>query len=108
VALSEAPDIIDLSYGNNAVEMTSTTEGTTMTTIEQTYMEFVHTSLLGRTIMDVRPMKSDELKLFGWDLSYGSEPMVIILDDLTAIIPSQDPEGNGPGHLFVTEAEYTS
>jgi hypothetical protein len=53
-------------------------------------------------------MKSEELELFGWDLRYGSEPMVIILDDLTAIIPSQDPEGNGPGHLFVTEAEYTS
>jgi hypothetical protein len=75
---------------------------------ERTYMEFALDTLRGKTIMHVRPMHKNELELFGWSESFGgSVPMVIILDDLTAIVPSQDPEGNGPGHLFLTPAEVS-
>lgn len=70
-----------------------------------TYIEEAYGKLLGRTIVHIRPMKDEEMVLFGWTPSYGSVPMVIILDDATALIPSQDPEGNGPGHLFVEVAE---
>jgi hypothetical protein len=72
---------------------------------ELTYVEYVEDALVGRTIVHVRPMNKEELALFGWDEVYGSTPMLILLNDMTAIIPSQDPEGNGAGHLFITEAE---
>ena len=70
-----------------------------------TYIEEAYGKLRGRKIVAVRAMKDEEIELFGWTPGYGSVPMVIILDDATALIPSQDPEGNGPGHLFVEVAE---
>lgn len=58
-------------------------------------------SLLGKTIVKISPMMKSEIELFGWNEGWGGVPMVIILNDGTAIIPSADPEGNGPGHLFI-------
>jgi hypothetical protein len=74
-------------------------------TNEATYIEEVYGVLRGKTIAHVRPMKEEEMTLFGWTPRYGSVPMLIILDDGTAIIPSSDPEGNEAGHLFVEVAE---
>lgn len=57
-------------------------------------------SIIGRTIKSIRPMFEEELDGFGWYRGMDI-PFVIILDDDTVIVPSQDPEGNGPGHLFI-------
>jgi hypothetical protein len=74
-------------------------------TAKATYIEEVYGVLRGKTIAHVRPMKDEEMTLFGWTPRYGSTPMIIILDDGTAIIPSSDPEGNEAGHLFVEATE---
>ena len=62
-------------------------------------------SFIGRTITHIRPLKSSELSEIGWDdlVGFGDIPMVIIFDDGQALIPSQDPEGNGPGFLFTAD-----
>ena len=54
--------------------------------------------LIGRTIVEVRTMTEKESDTdWGWD-----EPgQVIVLDDGTELIPSCDPEDNGPGRLFI-------
>jgi hypothetical protein len=57
-------------------------------------------SLIGRTITGVREMTDGELEDFGWEHG-GSLAMVFTLDNGLAFVPSQDPEGNGPGHIFV-------
>lgn len=53
--------------------------------------------LVGRTIVAVKYLTKDELDEMDW---YGRVP-VIVLDDGTEIIASQDDEGNGPGTLFI-------
>ena len=58
-------------------------------------------SLVGRTIKKVRPLSKAELEDMCWDDSYGSVGFAIILDDGQVLIPSSDPEGNGPGHIFL-------
>ena len=54
---------------------------------------------VGKSIVEVRSMTSEELQLEGWDLPHSSVP-VFVLDDGTLIYPSQDEEGNGPGQIF--------
>lgn len=58
-------------------------------------------NLKGKTIIGVREMNAEEVDLFGWADHGSTKPMVLILTGNLAIIPSMDPEGNGPGHLFV-------
>ena len=61
-------------------------------------------SLIGRTITGVREMTDGEMDDFGWEIykgGHGSLAMVFTLDNGLAFVPSQDPEGNGPGHIFV-------
>ena len=58
-------------------------------------------SLIGRTITGVREMTDGEVEEFGWERGGGSIPMVYELDNGLTFTPSQDPEGNGPGHIFV-------
>lgn len=53
--------------------------------------------LIGRTIVDVRDMTQDEKDEMDW---YGVCP-VLILDNGQEVTISQDPEGNGPGWLFI-------
>ena len=60
-------------------------------------------SLVGASILKVREMTEDELEMYGWEKGGGAVPIVVHLSDGRAIVPSQDPEGNGPGHLFVEE-----
>ena len=54
--------------------------------------------LLNKTIVDVRYMTDEEQSMMYWDF----KPVVLILDDGTAIYPSSDDEGNGAGALFTT------
>jgi hypothetical protein len=52
--------------------------------------------LLNKTIVDVRYMTDEEQSMMHWDF----KPVVLILDDGTAIYPSSDDEGNYAGALF--------
>ena len=52
--------------------------------------------MIGRKIVEVRKMTKKEIEREGWD----SGTVAIVLDDGTAIYPSQDDEGNGSGALF--------
>ena len=65
------------------------------------YIKKEYGALVGRKIKTVRPLTNGECEDFGWDGSFSGVPMVIILDDGTALIPSSDPEGNSAGHIFV-------
>jgi hypothetical protein len=71
---------------------------------KQNYIKNEYGHLTGRTIKGIRPLTDEENEDFGWDGRW-DVPFVIILDDGTALIPSQDPEGNGPGHIFVEKVE---
>jgi hypothetical protein len=71
----------------------------TMTTDEYIKKEFG--SLIGRTIKTVRPLREDELADMCWEDEWGSIGFAIILDDGQVLIPSSDPEGNGPGHILL-------
>jgi hypothetical protein len=68
--------------------------------MNENYITKAYGSLVGKTIKEIRALKDTELSLFGWEF-YKGEGMVIIFDDHSALIPSADAEGNGPGHLFV-------
>lgn len=52
--------------------------------------------LVGRRIVDARYMTGDHAAERGWY----SCPVVLILDDGSALIPSADDEGNDAGALF--------
>ena len=60
--------------------------------------------LVGKTVIEVRQLREEELDNMCWDDSYGSPAFVVWFDDGTHFIPSMDPEGNGPGHLFIGNA----
>lgn len=61
-------------------------------------------SLVGKTVLGVRPMHLEECENIGWDYDYGGYfPMVIVFTDGTALIPSSDPEGNSQGFMFLTK-----
>ena len=62
-------------------------------------------SLVGKTIKTVRPLYKEECEDLAWEYDYEQEAMVIIFTDGTAVIPMQDPEGNGAGHLFLATTE---
>lgn len=72
---------------------------TTMTNDEYIKKEFG--SLVGRTIKAVRPLRQAELEDMYWHDACGSVGFAIILDDGQVLIPSQDEEGNGPGHVII-------
>jgi len=57
-------------------------------------------SLVGKTIKRVRPMTINECDLFAWDYE-ADYAFLVEFTDGTVIVPSQDPEGNGAGHLFI-------
>jgi hypothetical protein len=69
-----------------------------------TYIQQEWGGLVGRKIVKVRAMHQEEMDLFGW-YDGGSVAIVIHLDDGTLLVPSEDPEGNGAGHIFVEGPE---
>jgi hypothetical protein len=60
-------------------------------------------NIIGKTIVDLRPLTAEESADYGWAPSQGG--VVIVLDDGTTLIPSRDSEGNGPAVLFGTDDE---
>ena len=54
-------------------------------------------NLIGATITDVRHPTKKELSMFSYDNS--TIELVVELDNGSTLIPAQDPELNGIGHL---------
>lgn len=69
------------------------------------YIEREFGNLKGKTVALVRPLTSGECEQFAWEYKYEQDAMAIFFTDGTILIPSQDPEGNGAGFLFMLEAE---
>lgn len=57
-------------------------------------------ALLGRHIVDIRPMSRSELAVEGWPAD--QRVAALVLDNGAILYPSRDDEGNGPGVLFGT------
>jgi hypothetical protein len=73
--------------------------------VRKDYVQDEWGPLVGRTIKSVREMTEEEVENMGWYVGGGSVPVVFTLDDGTVMVPSQDPEGNGPGHIYRMEME---
>jgi hypothetical protein len=68
-----------------------------------TYIEKEFGTLVGRKIVAVRPLRQAELEDMCWEDGWGSIGFAIILDDGQVLMPSSDPEGNGPGHILMAD-----
>jgi hypothetical protein len=58
---------------------------------------------IGKRLMGVRPLNPAELAELGWEWARDGEAFALLFHDGSCLIPSQDPEGNGPGFLFTGE-----
>lgn len=61
-------------------------------------------SLVGRTVVDVRPLEPDEMDVLGWDPD-GDPGTVIQLTGGVLLWAVQDEESNGAGVLFCQDLE---
>jgi hypothetical protein len=66
--------------------------------LQKLWEDTARKALEGKTITRVRYMTDDEAKGIGW--GYQGRAVMLILDDGSMVLPSVDPEGNGPGALF--------
>jgi hypothetical protein len=67
--------------------------------IETYWVDKMTNVLKGRTIVNVRYLDDDEMKVMGWY----KRPICFQLDNETICIPSRDDEGNDGGSLFYQE-----
>ena len=65
------------------------------------YIQREFGSLVGRTITEVRVLTDDDMEQCGWESGFGAVAFEFVLDDGRTLVPSSDPEGNSPGHVFV-------
>lgn len=68
-----------------------------------TYKEYINQefgSLVGKTVVRVRPFVPSEYDIFGWA---GGEAFLIEFDDHTLLIPMSDEEGNSAGWLYIDQ-----
>ena len=63
------------------------------------WWEKAEKNFVGKKIVAVKYMSSDECNDMGWD----SAPICLLLDDGTYIFPSRDDEGNDGGALFTND-----
>ena len=70
--------------------------------VSQEYITNEFGAYIGKTIATIRPMTKKEVEDMAWSYDY-DEAFVIIFTDGSALIPSQDPEGNGAGFLFTAD-----
>ena len=69
------------------------------------YVEEEYGSMVGLKVQEVRLMTPVEAEAYGWEISrYGALPIVIFFEGGMTLVPSSDPEGNNPGHLFYERA----
>ena len=58
----------------------------------------IDTSIIGATIVDIRPMTKEEMNKEGWRKN--EIPSCLVLSSGTILYPSMDTEGNDAGALF--------
>lgn len=58
---------------------------------------------IGSKLKEIRPLNKKEIEDFGWDVGGYDIPFALVFENGQVLIPSQDPEGNGPGWLFAGE-----
>ena len=56
--------------------------------------------LIGLTVVGARHLSPEELADIGWEHT-SDLAVVLMMSDGTLVVPSADPEGNSPGHLFL-------
>lgn len=66
------------------------------------------TPIVGRKVVEVRPLTSRELSDFGWEGWDSDVACIIVFDNGKCIVPMADPEGNGPGFPDLGEMEVVS
>jgi hypothetical protein len=62
-------------------------------------------SLVGKTVKGIVALSDKDIEAMAWDPDYDDEAFGIVFTDGTLVVPMSDPEGNGPGFLFMQEAE---
>lgn len=67
------------------------------------YIQKEFGSLVGRKIVGVRLLTEQECAEMGMEAGYGQAAFILELDDGRAVMPTADPEGNGPGFLFLMD-----
>ena len=72
---------------------------------QKEYIQLTYGDLVGKKIVSVRPLVQQELEELYWEETWGNVPFCIILDDGQVLIPSQDPELNGPGYILLGDLE---
>jgi hypothetical protein len=65
----------------------------------ETYYSKEAQQLVGKKVVAVRPLTTEELADAYWDSHDSEKAIAIIFDDKTVVIPLRDDEGNGPGVL---------
>jgi hypothetical protein len=70
---------------------------------EEEVLSQEYAGIIGRTIKSIRLLNDNELKDLYWDKTYGDLAFAIILDDGQVLIPSSDPECNGPGYILLAD-----
>lgn len=68
-----------------------------MSNYEKNTNAIAQDALVGQRIKSARWLTADEAAEYGWDY----RPFEIELENGVKIAASQDPEGNGPGTLFL-------
>jgi len=63
-------------------------------------VSYTRKHVIGRTILEIRPITPAECDTQGWDWDVAGECLVIVLDNGHKLYPSADEEGDGPGALF--------
>jgi hypothetical protein len=54
-------------------------------------------NLVGKTIAAIRWMTDEEIDMFGW--AGQDDAVIVFFSDGSWMVPSSDPEGNGPGFI---------
>ena len=57
--------------------------------------------VVGQKVKEVRLLTADEREDFDFSYADPAMALALIFDDGTALVPLQDPEGNGPGYIEV-------
>lgn len=72
-----------------------------MSKYEEATKSIAQKALVGQRIKSVRWLTKREAAAFGWD----ERPFEIELENGVKMFAAQDPEGNGPGALFLNLAD---
>lgn len=72
-------------------------------TFRKEYINKEFSELVGKTIVQIRPLTPKEHTTLGWEWDFHTDAMIVIFNDDTCFIPMADPEGNGAGFLLLAD-----